>query len=322
MTCSNCHQTIEEGAAFCGNCGQAVQIPSTPMPTAPPPISPIAQVISQPPVPGNGTPLSQPLAAANGVAVPAYALAKPGQHTGQTKALLALLFGLTGIVGSLFLVPIGLALGMAGIIMGTMSRSSPKRGLSTAGLVFSIIAVLVSLGLVTYAIVHDPRFNQDASSATTTNGIAAPAAKTSDISTPCYSAGFVDKLNVSNSSDSCDMSAFNGPTIAGSTNAYKVYAETSPIVNSQNYTGIFKAALEKDVKASLPGFAVDSEQSVSFAGSPAYTVNASNKAQDVAVIEAAVMHKVGTGQNVFILVHAINGKTTDLSTLEAEWQWK
>ena len=326
MICPNCHQTTEDGAAFCGNCGQSLQPAAAAPPdqVPPQPQSPIEQVISQPGPDNISAPgASLAVASTNGAAagVPSYALVKPGQHRGETKALLAVLLGIGGIIGALFFIPIGLALGITGLVMGTMSRSGAKRGLSTAGLVFSSAAILASLAFWTYAIRHDPRFSQSTAS-NKAHGITAPAVATSDISTPCYSAGFVDKFNISNNTDSCDMSAFNGTTLDNSTNAYKVYADTSQTVTPQDYAAIFKQALEKDVHNSLPGFSVDSEKSGNFAGSPAYMINTSDKAHGVAVVEAAVLHKAGPGENVFVLVHAVNGRTADLTTLESEWQWK
>jgi len=118
------------------------------------------------------------------------------------------------------------------------------------------------------------------------------------------------------------MEAFNGTTVNSSTDAYKIYANTSQTTNAGNFTNLAKAGLEKDIKDNLPGFTLDTEQATQFAGSPAYMVFASDKAQGVAVVEAAVLHQVAVGDNVFILVHAINGSSVDLNTLEAQWQWK
>jgi hypothetical protein len=311
MTCPNCRQATEDTAAFCGNCGHT--------------LSPIAQVMNnQPKSQASGQSLPGPLATAgiSGTAagVPSYALTKPSQHTGETKALLALILGVAGIAGALFMALIGLALGVAGIIMGTMSRVGPKRNLSTAGLFLSSFAILASLAVWTYAVRHDPRLSQNSSPAA--NGTSAPAVAASDISTPCYSAGFVDQLNVSNGADSCDMNAFNGSNLNSSTEAYKVYAYNAKTVNPQDYASIFKPALEKDIRTNLPGFVVDSEASGSFAGSPAYIVNTSDKAQGIAVVEAAVLHSAGPGENVFVMAHVVNGKAADLTTLEAQWQWK
>jgi hypothetical protein len=274
MNCPKCNQLVEAGAAFCGNCGQALLVAAAPAPNP----------------------------------LPLYAVAQPGRHVDENKAWLSLLFGLVGIVGALFLALAGLALGIVGLVFGTMSRSGTKRGLSTAGLAVSSLAVLAGLGVWVYAINHNPRFhNETASSAAP--GITAPTVSASSLTTPCYSAGFVDKLNVSNSNSSCDMSAFNGPTLSSSSNAYKVYASQSTTATADNFTSLAKPAIEK-------------EQASQFAGSPAYVVNTSDKISGVAVIEAAVLHKVGNGDNVFILVHAVNGKTADLNVIEAEWQWQ
>ena len=123
MNCLNCQQPLEAGAAFCGNCGQAV--------------------------------------AANTVAAStASAPAKAVQRRGEKRALLAVLFGVAGIAGGLFIPLLGLVLGVAGLVMGTLSHSGSRRGLSTAGLFLSGLALLVSLATWTYAVQHDPGLNQ------------------------------------------------------------------------------------------------------------------------------------------------------------------
>jgi RsiW-degrading membrane proteinase PrsW (M82 family) len=78
------------------------------------------------------------------------------QQKGEKQAWLSLLFGIGGIVGALFFVLLGLVLGLAGIVMGTIARSSRHRRLSTAGLVLSGIAVLISLAAWVYIIQQDP----------------------------------------------------------------------------------------------------------------------------------------------------------------------
>ena len=284
MNCPNCNQSVEADATFCGNCGQQLQA----------------------------------AAATANVPVPNYAVTAPSQHAGEMKALLALLFGITGIVGSLFMALIGLALGIAGLVMGTMSRSSTKRGLSTVGLAVSSLAILVGLGVWTYAIKHNQSRSNDIASAQSN----IPANLAADLSTPCYSIGFVSQLNISNSPPSCDMKAFNGQSLASSSDAYKIFANKAQIGNATTFATIAKQAIEKDIKNSLPGFVIDSQRLTTFAGSPAYVVNVSDPRHNIAAVEAAVLHQVGTGDNVFILVHATNGDTTDLRTLEAQWQWK
>ena len=322
MNCPKCNQPVEAGAAFCGNCGQALMVPAPwpPVASSAPPaeplpaaVSPVAPVAQNQPVAAAPVPL-QP------ADVPAYAVAQPAQHIDENKAIMSLIFGIVGIIGALFLALLGLAFGIAGLVTGTMSRSGTKRGLSTAGLVTSSLAILVGLAVWVYAINHDPALHKTPTAVT--HSTTTPAVSLSSLNTPCYSAGFVDKLNVSHASGSCDMSAFNGPTLQSSSNAYKVYADQSTSATATNFTSLVKPAIEKDVKDNLPTFAIDNEQVGKFAGSPAYLVNSSDKASGVAVVEAAVLHKVSNGDNIFILVHAANGKTTDLSTIEAQWQWK
>lgn len=296
MNCPNCHQTVEADAAFCGNCGQQLRVAAT---------GSLATQMLQNQVP------------ANLPAVPGYALATPSQHTGETIALLSLLFGLAGVVGALFMALLGLGLGTVGIVMGTLSRSSIKRGLSTAGLIISSVAIVAALAVWAFAIQQDSQSKQKAA---TQNS--APAIVASNLSTPCYSVNFVDKLNVSNSTQSCNMKAFNGQTIEASTDAYKVYANQSAVTDAAMFTNIAKTAIDKDVKTSLPSFDVTNERVAAFAGSPAYAVLAVDTSHDVAVVEEAVYHKTTTGNNIFVLVHAVTGTTADVTTLEAQWQWK
>lgn len=332
MNCQKCNQPLEPDAAFCGNCGERIVItqpsetaqqaqpaptqPVFPQPNTPAPAtSPIAQVIQNQPAqvpPGQ----LNPAVAGASANVPAYALGNRAQHRGETQAWLALLFGIAGIAGGVIMAFLGLVFGAIGIVMATMSRSGTKKNLSTAGLVVSMIATLVGLGVWVYAYNHDQTAARQA-----THKVDASAVSQSDLSTPCYSLGFVDKLNVKNNSDSCDAVAFDGATLETSTNAYKVYANKSS-VTELNFVETVKPAIEKDVQKSLPDFTIKNEQITQFAGSSAYLVRVANKDGSVNIIEAAVLHKVATGDNVFILVHAVNAKTVDLDTLEAQWTWK
>ena len=275
MECSNCHQTVEAGAAFCGNCGYKLTV----------------------------TPAG------------AYALAVPAQQKGETRALLAVLFGAVGLAGSVFMALVGLILGLTGLVLGTLSRRGPRRGLSTAGIILSSLSLLAGLAVWTYA------FNQT-NNVKTAHSTSGPTITANDLTTPCYSLGFTDRLNISHSGESCDMRAFNGQTIDTSTDAYKVYASQTALSSASSFTELAKNALEKDVKTNLPTFNVTSEHVGAFAGSPDYVVVATDQSSGVTVAEAAVFHQASGGDNVFILVHAITGNSSDFSTLEAQWQWK
>ncbi|HEX4774933.1 MAG TPA: hypothetical protein VH234_05445 [Candidatus Saccharimonadales bacterium] len=278
MECPNCKQSTEAGAAFCGNCGY----------------------------PLGGQSDQQ-----------AYALAVPMQRKAETQALLAVLFGAIGLAGSVFMALLGLILGIAGLVMGTISRSGTRRSMSTVGIILSSLSLVAGLAVWTYAINHETKLRS--SSAAAASG---PTITANNLSTPCYSLGFTDKLNIGNSAGSCDMRAFNGSTLETSTDAYKVYASQSALTSASTFTQVAKPAIEKDVQANLPGYVIESEQVGSFAGSPDYAVITTNKSNGVTVAEAAVFHPVKNGDNIFVIVHAISTGSAGFSGLEAQWQWK
>lgn len=281
MECKNCHQSVETGAAFCGNCGTQLAA-----------VNPVYESL--------------------GVE---HALATPEQHTGEIQAVTSVLLGVAGIFGAGFRPFIGLSLGIFGLVLATLTRHSVRRNFSTAGIVFSSLAIVCGLAGWTYAVTQAKHEAKAASSQT-------PTSQSANLSTPCYSTNFVDRLNVISKEDSCTMSAFNGDTIETSTTAYKVYASKANINDSFDFTSIAKQALEKDVKDKLPSFEITTQRVSGFAGSPAYTVTAVDKSNRVAVTETAVYHPTESGDNIFVLVHAVNDDNVDLSILEAQWQWK
>jgi hypothetical protein len=284
MECPNCHEPTEDGAAFCGNCGHALR--------------PAATLTA---------------------ALPAYAIAAPAKRTGQTTALLSVLLGAAGIAGAVFIAVFGLAFGVAGLVLGTLSRHSPKRALNTGGLVISTISVLAGLGVLVYTVHHDPKLNK-----ITPVREQGPVAVTSaaNLSTPCYSANIAQEMNISRAADGCDTQLYNGRTFEASSEVYKINASQSRVRTQSGFNTLAKQALENDVKTNLKTFTVTGQKETSFAGSPAYIITAVDKANNIAVIEAAVYHQSPTGDNIFILLHGNNGEQSDLQVLEAQWQWK
>jgi fumarate reductase subunit D len=330
MICQNCHQPVEQGAAFCGNCGQALYIPQVQSVAAPatansvpgqftPPIAPTPPPSSQqkvPAMPMQPTTVPQPPAPA-GTGVPAYAMTPVAAHPHDAKALYSLLAGIFGTLSALFVPVLAVVLGILGIVFGTMSRQSNKRMLSTVGIVFSVIAILAGLASWAYAIDHQK--DKQKTSKALNEG---PVNTVADLSTPCYTVNFVDRLNTTGGGDICDIKAYNADTFEESTTVYKVLAVKSQNVTASNFTQIAKQALEKDIKTNLPDFTIDSQRVAAFAGSPAYTITATDKDSGIAFIETAVYKPVKNGENIFIIVHGINGDKADLSLIEAKWRWK
>jgi RsiW-degrading membrane proteinase PrsW (M82 family) len=73
--------------------------------------------------------------------------------SGTTPAILSLICGTAGFAG--VLVPIvGLVLGVAGLVLGSLSRHSTKRAISTAGLIVSALTLIVTLGAWVYYVQH------------------------------------------------------------------------------------------------------------------------------------------------------------------------
>ena len=184
MNCPNCSQIVEQGAAFCGNCGQPIAPADTSTNSTG---THSAHVLAHQSESGIGN--GQFAAAGN---VPSYAIAQPLQHVGETKAVMSLLFGALGIVGALLMALVGLVLGIAGLVFGTMSRNTMHRRISSAGIVLSTIAIVTSLGVWVYALHRQSEL------------AAKPPVKTADVtaadslSTPCYTTGFIDTLNITN----------------------------------------------------------------------------------------------------------------------------
>lgn len=313
MNCPKCNQLVDPGAAFCGNCGN-------PISDRPNEESPIDQILSghHAKTSAHDTKLLPAAASA-----PAYAIPEPAQQQGETKALLSLLLGVIGIAGCYYMALLGLVFGVAGIILGTMSRQSIKKGLSTAGLVTSSLALLAGLGVWAYFITHDPRLQQgQATGKSVQHNVPTNFVAATSLSTPCYYVGFTSKLNVSNLSGSCDMNAFNGGTMDNSSELYKVYASKANI-SEDGFADTAKSAIESDVHTNLPGFDIKSEKAGQFAGSTAYFVDAKNAKAATDVYEAAVYHQTQQGDNLFVIVHAVaGGDSANLNSLEAQWQWK
>ena len=328
MNCVKCGQLLDNGAGFCGNCGQAVrtapQIQTSPAPNNTVPSSPIAQVLNNQPAspaavpqPVQATPMT--VGAASTTNVPSYALANPGQHAGETKALLSLILGILGIVGVLIMAISGLILGIAGLVLATLSRHSAKRKLSNLGIIFSCLAIVASFAGMA---LNYSRLSKE-NAVPKRSGVNSAAVLSTNADTPCYSFGLKDKLNITHDqAATCDVEAYDGTSLVASDTFYKVYANKNDTINGTNFGTIAKDALEKDVQTNLPGFSISNQQLTKFSGSPAYVISATDN-KGLNVTEAAVLHKVEAGHNFFVLAYATsNGQPADLKDLEAQWQWK
>ena len=309
MNCPNCHEPVESGSAFCGNCGHSFSL------------STISQVL------GNESPDTGqahsffPVTSTAGAAIklPSYAIPNTAEQRNHLRASLSLVLGLIGVAGSMTMPLAGVVLGFGGIVLATLSMRSFKHLLSQLGLVASIISVLIGSATWVYAVTNNQnQTDKNNRSINTTNNSLAQA--TNSLTTPCYNLKFSTKVNVENVADSCFMNAFNAANMSQSTDAYKILA-TNSSVTINNFVVVAKQSIEADVKQSLKGFTISKEMAGIFAASPAYFVTADNGA-GVSVIEAAVLHLTKHGENFFVLVHAVNGSSVDLLDLQLGWSWE
>jgi hypothetical protein len=327
MHCQNCHEIIEPDAAFCGNCGYPVEQAAPPDAASPAPEAAQAAQPYREPLPAappnDESTGASPVDAASQPAplrAPSYAVATPRNHVGESQALLAVICGIIGIVGSGFLVPaIGLIFGVAGLCMATISRRlTHRRRLAIVGLALATVSVAAGFASLAYVSEHDKNTtpsSQTGQSDTSSKVLAR-------LSTPCYAFNLIDTYNVSNSSGTCNTTIFNGQSFNASSSVYKIVATKSEGTDAGEFTEEAQQAIDKDAKTNLSGFTITSEGPSSFAGSLAYSLYAVSKSQDTAIVETGVLHQTSGGSNVFDIVHAVNGTSVNLQSLEAQWKWK
>ncbi len=287
MNCQNCHEIIEPGANFCGNCGYPIKNPAT-----------------SPPQTQSG--------------VPTYAVGTPAQHVGETQGILSVIFGTIGVVGGAVVPFIGIIFGASALALSTISRRKARRRVALIGFAMACLAIVAGFGSLAWNLEKNNKAGK-----TMQIGRSSTSAKTeSQLSTKCYSFNLVDTYNVSNSTGSCDVTAYNGKSFGASTDIYKVVADSLGTSDPSVFTALAKQTIEKDIQDNFNGFTITKEGATSFAGSLAYSVAFDNPSIDNAAIETAVLHQTPGGDNAFIILHGVNGTSANLQTIEAQWQWK
>lgn len=170
MNCGKCGQPLEQGAAFCGNCGQQILLPPQPSPApitqqttpvpSPVPMAPAAPSIAPAtpaippaiaaPVASTAQPTS-PLAAPVPAAVPlgvsaipaaAPVYATPAVASTSNQPLVAMIVGIVALLLSFSL--LGLPLAITAIVLGSLGmKKGGNKGMAIAGLVLGIISIVI-----------------------------------------------------------------------------------------------------------------------------------------------------------------------------------
>jgi hypothetical protein len=288
IVCPKCSQPTETGATFCGNCGFRL-------------------------IPENSQTYLGQVSTQLATSIPVYAT--PKNHHKRHWAALALVFGLLGIAASLLLPLVGIIFGIVGIILISSSFSIARGWVKPSGLVVSILSIFVGILLAVVPQLQNSKTHA-AVQPGTTNGVA-----TISIETPCYSIRFKTFINIDNNKGSCSINAYNGVNFDTSSNIYKIVASSVSNINSSNFDSVSKTAIASDIAKHLPGFNITSQNSDTFDGASAYSVYAYDPGSNIAMIEESVLDSGSSGNNFFVIIHAVNGQSTNLNSLKAGWQW-
>lgn len=180
MNCGRCGRPLEQGATYCGNCGQQIHLPpnmaSNPDGPSYPQQAPSGHMSSQlhmaaysvqapqtPHSPQYGTP--RPYAGYDTIQASAayqsadprfntYQMAQPPQQS-QTKSITSLILGIVGLLMSGLL--IGGVMGGIAIVMGVLGIGEKQDKIRCIiGIIFGILAVAVT-GLMVWALFFSNR---------------------------------------------------------------------------------------------------------------------------------------------------------------------
>ena len=164
MYCEQCGSLIENGEAFCSNCGApapASKAASEPAPAPGPVVQPIMQADIQPIKPAyeQPQPVYQPQPAQPLYPQPAYQSVITPFETKKSNvfAVLGLIFGIITAVFS-WLILFNMIPGIAGIVLsviGLTQKNAGKKGMATAGLITSIAGILIGFMILGLAVMSD-----------------------------------------------------------------------------------------------------------------------------------------------------------------------
>jgi hypothetical protein len=301
MNCPHCAEAVEPGALYCGNCGQKLALP----PSLPPAADPTAT----------------PATAGD---IPRYALVNPIKQKAESTTMVGLILSVLSVPAAI--VPfLGAALAVGGMVTATAARGSlAKKAMSNVAVAFASVGIIVAVGAYIYNI-NQYNKQQLASQtlnrqAVTTDQATQATGPGTSLDTPCYSASLPVANNTNNVAGSCTTQAFNAATMVASSDAYNLQAVTQNDLTAETLPTVGKEVAGNYLASSLPGFTVTTQKTATFAGSPAYYINAKND-RHISIALAIVVRRVAHGENVFVLVHAVEGQA-DLASLEQSWQWK
>jgi hypothetical protein len=286
MNCPRCSELVEPGAAFCGNCGQAVR----------------------------------------GLPAPGYELADKSRFRAEKRTMVGLLIAVLAIPGAL-IPALGVAMAVIGLVLATTSRAVPKKLMSNVAICIAGLAILLSAGMFAYRIDQAEKTKKAAEASQAAEDEADIAVQAIEpivggvLDTPCYKLKVPSLKNVEQDGDSCNLRAYSGADLASSSEFLTIDTAWREGTTDAAFMEVAKQSATASLADNLKDFTVTSQGPGSFAGSPAYILDAKDDAGSTVRL-AMVSHQVTHGENVIVLVHGLEKGQADLSAVEQSWQWK
>lgn len=303
-------------------------------PAAPNGPSPIANAIQNGPAaaPAFGAPAGvNPMAAPGGTAaVPSYAMANPAnpaEHKAHTRAIVGMVLGILSIPGAI--VPfLGMVLAGVAALLSTTSRAKMvKKTTATLGVVFAAIGLVASIGAYAYnyqQLAKERNGSSVSSSSSSSDqsaaGTSAASGVSKEVDTPCYKATLPEMKSSDASATSCNFTASDGTTPSGGHYAISVEAVTNSSLNATNISAVGKQLADSYLKTAVPDFQVTSQQTGTFANSPAYVIHGTKGTLSMEM--SLVYHPTAHGENAFVVVGAKDSGEVDNTAFGKAWEWK
>jgi len=316
MECPRCAEPVDAAAAYCGNCGIALQqspLSSTLVPT---PFQPPASVVS---IPSDVGPAHEP-------APPTYAVVRPDRHALETKSMATLIISVLALPASVLPVA-GWILGGVGIVAATILRPRlAHKAIANVAIVFGVLAALLSGGVFAYNVQQYNKQQQMEDIQRQTAQAASVAddaivASSSVVNTPCYSVDVGNLQAAESDSMSCRARAYTGSTLLSASEALTIEAVTQRSLTEASLAATGKEIADNYLSTALSKLEITSQGISKFAGSPAYHIQGKQgNGADVDML--LVLHESVHGENAFVLTYATSGSDTGLEQIESSWVWR
>lgn len=311
MLCSRCQHPLDEGAAFCGNCGLRITPEPSQIPQAvAPPVSPVGSAVNQPAQ--VLSPLAPPQLDAAVASQPLNSYTNPPVPDHSGKAITSFVLAVLGLPACL--VPIvGIVFGVLAIVFGTLSIRSARKIFAIIGMSLAVVVLLASLFLWVRNAQELSKEHQTG----TSFGTSSANGKLQSITSPCYTTKIPAGMKVTQTAGSCTFLGVN--SASGEQEEVKVLQ--IPALTASNLSTAAKADAANVIGA-IPGGSIGKEGTATFASSKAYQIEI--KSTDGSAGTISYVYDTTVQGNLVIVLHTqarASGDNYGLSSIESNWSW-